>query len=635
MLLKSLKLENIRSFVKEQVSFPIGVTLLAGDIGSGKSTLLHSLEFALFGLKRGELSGSSLLRNGKESGSVEINLNINGKEVMIKRSLKKSTTGISQDFGFLSVDGTGKDYTTLELKQRVLELLGYPQESLTKKSMMFRYTVYAPQEEMKSILLGSEEDRLDTLRQVFNVDKYKRVRENAKIIVAWLREQRKEAAGKIFDLEEKKTSLIEKQSKVKVVEDKLKVIDEQVFIFKKVTEEKKKDLESFEIELQQVQVMKRELLTKEGSLKEKSTLLERTLREINRLVEEIKGLSIDEKSEIKSYVLEIKRYTEMILTVEQNVKELSLHSQEIKTKKKAREELKNKVSQLTTCPTCLQGVNDGHKDEIIKKADEEINQFNTALTEVLAKESDVFFSLDKLKKECESLRNAEKDAAVLKVKFEEVEKKKNVFASMKIEEENLKKEVESYQNSVLILKQEIEKFKDLEIKYQQARLEFEQTRKVEQQAELESAVLKREINLEKTAIETITVEIQKKELIKNKLTEYSRLQDWIADSFIPVCEQMETAVMQRVKADFTALFRKWFILLVDDVGVSVSLSSTLAPVIEQNGFLVEYENLSGGEKTAAALAYRLALNQVVNELTGMHSRELIVLDEPTDGFSTT
>src|SRR3989338_826266 len=97
---------------------------------------------------------------------------------------------------------------------------------------------------------------------------------------------------------------------------------------------------------------------------------------------------------------------------------------------------------------------------------------------------------------------------------------------------------------------------------------------------------------------------------------------------------METAVMQRVKADFTALFRKWFILLVDDVGVSVSLSSTLAPIIEQNGFLVEYENLSGGEKTAAALAYRLALNQVVNELTGMHSRELIVLDEPTDGFST-
>src|SRR3989344_582047 len=421
MLLKSLKLENIRSFVKKQVSFPIGVTLLAGDIGSGKSTLLHSLEFALFGLKRGELSGNSLLRNGKESGSVEINLNINGKEVMIKRSLKKSTTGISQDFGFLSVDGTGKDYTTLELKQRVLELLGYPQESLTKKSMMFRYTVYAPQEEMKSILLGSEEDRLDTLRQVFNVDKYKRVRENAKILVAWLREQRKEAAGKIFDLEDKKVKLIEKQSK-------------------------------------------------------------------------IKGLSSDEKSEIKSYALEIKRYTEMILTVEQNVKELSLHSQEIKTKKKAREHLKNKVSELTTCPTCLQGVNDGHKDEIIKKADEEINQFDTVLKEVLAKESDVFSSLDKLKKECESLRTAEKDAAVLKVKFEEAEKKKNVFTSMKVEEENLKKEVESHQNSVVMLKQENEKFKDLEVKYQQARLEFEQARKVEQQAELESAVLKREIN---------------------------------------------------------------------------------------------------------------------------------------------
>ncbi|MCE7699569.1 MAG: SMC family ATPase, partial [Methanobacterium paludis] len=43
--------------------------------------------------------------------------------------------------------------------------------------------------------------------------------------------------------------------------------------------------------------------------------------------------------------------------------------------------------------------------------------------------------------------------------------------------------------------------------------------------------------------------------------------------------------------------------------------------------------LSGGEKTSVALAYRLALNIIVQaESTGMESN-LLILDEPTDGFS--
>ena len=43
--------------------------------------------------------------------------------------------------------------------------------------------------------------------------------------------------------------------------------------------------------------------------------------------------------------------------------------------------------------------------------------------------------------------------------------------------------------------------------------------------------------------------------------------------------------------------------------------------------------LSGGEKTSIALAYRLALNAIVQKVsTGMKSN-LLILDEPTDGFS--
>ncbi|MEM2914856.1 MAG: AAA family ATPase, partial [Candidatus Bathyarchaeia archaeon] len=50
MILKSLKLENIRSYTNQIIEFPLGTTLFEGDIGSGKSTILMAIEFALFGL---------------------------------------------------------------------------------------------------------------------------------------------------------------------------------------------------------------------------------------------------------------------------------------------------------------------------------------------------------------------------------------------------------------------------------------------------------------------------------------------------------------------------------------------------------------------------------------------------------
>ncbi len=50
---------------------------------------------------------------------------------------------------------------------------------------------------------------------------------------------------------------------------------------------------------------------------------------------------------------------------------------------------------------------------------------------------------------------------------------------------------------------------------------------------------------------------------------------------------------------------------------------------------MSFSNLSGGEKTSAALAYRLALNRVINDVVHqIKTKDVLILDEPTDGFST-
>ena len=130
MIIKKLKLENIRSYVNQEIEFPIGSILLSGDIGSGKSTILLAIDFALFGLQRGSLDGNSLLRNGTNKGSVELTFDIDGKEVIIKRSLKRVKDSSGQDQGYLIYNGKKEDLSPVELKQRVLELFNYPQHYL-------------------------------------------------------------------------------------------------------------------------------------------------------------------------------------------------------------------------------------------------------------------------------------------------------------------------------------------------------------------------------------------------------------------------------------------------------------------------------------------------------------------------
>ena len=155
----SVELCNIRSYVDEKIVFPSGIILLAGDIGSGKSTLLLAIEFALFGLRRGE--GISLLRHGAQEGKIILTFSVNNKEYIISRALKKTSTGVAQDAGSLTHNGVTTDMTAVELKAKVLEILRYPESLLSKSnSLVFRYTVYTPQEEMKQILFEKPEDRL-------------------------------------------------------------------------------------------------------------------------------------------------------------------------------------------------------------------------------------------------------------------------------------------------------------------------------------------------------------------------------------------------------------------------------------------------------------------------------------------
>ena len=108
----------------------------------------------------------------------------------------------------------------------------------------------------------------------------------------------------------------------------------------------------------------------------------------------------------------------------------------------------------------------------------------------------------------------------------------------------------------------------------------------------------------------------------------------MATKFIPVIQEIERNVMINLKNQFSKTFSDWFSMLVSE-SFNVRLSDDFTPIIEQHDYELDYAYLSGGERTAIALAYRLALNQVINSIISkIKTKDLVILDEPTDGFSS-
>lgn len=96
--------------------------------------------------------------------------------------------------------------------------------------------------------------------------------------------------------------------------------------------------------------------------------------------------------------------------------------------------------------------------------------------------------------------------------------------------------------------------------------------------------------------------------------------------------EIEKVRLERIRADFLAGFSRFYSLLVEDELMSATVDAEFRPFVVMGGASIPATALSGGERTALALAYRLALRQTV---VGAHRLRLetLILDEPTEGFS--
>jgi len=631
MLIKSIKLENIRSYTNKEINFELGSTLLSGDIGSGKSTILLAMDFALFGLSKGVITGEALLRHGEKSGSVELNFVIDEKDIIIKRVLKRGNS-VTQDSGYLMINGDLVNLSPVELKQRILELLNYPQEILTKKSLIYRYTVYTPQEEMKTILLGKKEDRLDTLRKVFNIDKYKRIKENSKILSSELRLRIKEYEIRISDLEDIKKSKIEKVTLQNELGIKVNNMNDELVKVQSDVSVKREEVVKIEEKIKILNEIKKNYELNELNLKNNNSKVEDNKSSIERLERDILEINKENIDEINIDVVykNLVSYRSKLGKVEEELLGVRKSLNESKYAYMDSDKMIKDVSSLNKCPICFQNVSDEHKHNILGKEESRVKDLGENIKIYTKRENDLVKDLEIINKEIDKLNESRSNHKIIELKLKSLKEKKDNCLRLGFENENVSKLIEECKNKSVELLSKINSFEVNENVRKELDLLLEEEKKIL----LFKNSIENELRNVNSEIIKLEEDIVSKEKVKDKLFKVKNLRSFIDEDFSRLVETIERKVMLRVHNDFNELFVKWFGILVDDEGISVKLDEEFSVVIEQSGYNIDYLFLSGGEKTAGALAYRLALNQVINNLlVSIKTKDILILDEPTDGFS--
>jgi len=632
MLIKSLHLENIRSYADENIEFPEGSVLLSGDIGAGKSTVLLSIEFALFGIKKPGLSGGALLRKGSKRGSVELKMLIDGKNVIIKRTLHMQKNDVRQDSGSIIIDGVETKATPIELKSIVLNLLGYPKALLRKqKEIIFRYTVYTPQEEMKAILFEDSEGRLNTLRKAFGLDKYRRIRENCLVYTKKLKDRKKYLSGQIVDLTEKKQTLSKTIDELKKTNEDFEVMRPGLIDVKnRIGNYKKKiDIINEQIKQGQLAQKKYELFTV------RLQALAKERRNNTILIEQIKKecgeLNITEK--IMDYSGFLSFLHEVLNEHETNIQKLSKSLNEFELMLRNSSELKNKIISLSKCPLCEQEVSADYKKNIVKR-EEETQKSLTGKRDRLEKDmKKANEELSLLKSDYEEIKKMQSEQELMKYKIKNLLEKNKQMGVLENRNIELKKEIGQINQDKIQLRNELPT-KDIEEKHNMLQDEMNKLLAAEREAELENARLENQMDSYAKNISMFLVEIQEKEKIKLTIHDISKLQIWLEDFFINLSSVIEKHILSKLYGEFNERFVSTFDTLMADENISVRLNDEFTPIIQQNGYDIELNHLSGGEKTSVALSYRIALNYVINDLVSqIKTKDIIILDEPTDGFS--
>jgi len=628
MLLREITIKNIRSYnddAETVVGFPEGVVLFEGDVGSGKSTILYAVEFALFGTA--EVKGSFLLSDRKQSGHVRLKFSETGRELEVGRGLVRRKENVAQEKCYIVEDGRRTDMSPADLKERVIGLMKFNEPSNPRaESLVYRFAVFTPQEQMKEIVQKDPEERLRVLRRVLGISEYQLASENSDVVEQRIKRDAYGLKRASEDLEEKEALASTLSSEIAQLEKRLPILEGK----RSAAEEDLAELESRSKDL----VSKREAVSNVAS---KVPTLERSVNMLSKAAKE----ALDKADRLESRLND--QYAPFMGEFEKRKpptdRSTDALDEELTGKRRKHEE---EMATLRVMQSQFKGTEELLEEGKCPRCGQEIDevQFGNKAAHLASEVEKTRAELLVLKERCDALELLLRQMAAY-------EKDRERYATYSKEKANIAQDISESRDQVWgfqaellkstrdleAAKKEEEKLKGLAQEIADLERELDASRKKRDEAslDLQRAVAQRDAKRE--SLDGLGLELMKKRAMRAEAQRLGGYQSWLSDYFKPAVEQIEQQTFMQMNARFNHHFQRLFPLMVDDIDLRVRVDENFSPVLERQGFEQEYETLSGGERTSVALAYRLALNAIVQETGVSGTGELVILDEPTEGFS--
>ncbi|MDR0470411.1 MAG: SMC family ATPase [Nitrososphaerota archaeon] len=641
-----VQLENIRSHTKSTVPFTRGFNCIVGGVGCGKSSILYAIDFALFGDTIGRKSFDYLMREDADFCRVTLQFSQNGRIYKLIRGLKRKGRALNQDSEQLKLYEDDQLVASMKneaVAEQIKAITGLDRD-------LYREIVWFRQEHLKDLLDAKPRDRQIRIDEFFGLSDY----ETAWSSIAQYQRDF-ETEKRIYEKDpdvcsleklgaeynrasEDFTSLVMAlETATQRLTNAKSVLDEADLRLKR-SEEKKLAIE--ELKRQEARLNANYTNTTQTStalterIEGKKTILTNLIQRQTSLDTQINQcLSRLEQTGIpKDQTLE--QLHKCLLSFDDKLSQLRAEqeaaSQSLLQDQKRAETL-SKSAQDSQCPMCSQPLMGAYKNDLLKN----ITQTNQEREKIINRLRLEVATLQKTKTTASQAyndlqtnlaRNPDLAARIV----EEQDNLKNLLAEQEV---NQRLEV-AQQTELQVCQVQIAQFDISEL--QAAKDQKDQTLKQYYAAELDlrtKANRKADLNLHLQEIKD-RLEIAQQKLDRSeKISRIIELLGAIRDAY--------RSIQPKLRREFVKVLHNFVQQVLDSlVGgetpmLNVVIDETYTPYVKSEaGVNREVNNLSGGERTLLAFAYRMGLGQLIMQSHTGQGLSMLMLDEPTENLGS-
>ncbi len=642
MKIEIVQLENIRSHIKSTVPFTRGFNCLVGGLGCGKSSVLYAVDFALFGDSIGR-SFEYLLRDDADSGRVTVQFTQNGSIYKLTRGLKRKGKSITQNFEELKLYEDEKLVASMKadaITEQFKAITGLDKD-------LYREIVWFRQEHLKELLDAAPRDRQRRLDELFGLSDYEVAWSN---IAQYQRDYETEKRvyekdPDVMGLEKLSNEYNRASEEYALLEMDLENSTQKLTVAKKALDGADSKLKKLEEKKQAIEDLKR----KEARLHADIVNMANTLASLTQRLEGKKTIldnlhqrksSIDAQSKVCLGKLE-----QAGLLTNQTIEALhsslaafddkisSLKADQEATSRNLQTDKKRAVSlsQESKCPLCVQPLEGEYKSNLLSKIQQENFEREKTIIQLKIEIDDLQKTRTVASEAYSNLQTCMTRSEELKNRLSEEENNLNNLSSEFEEKQKLEADLHLQLEQVQF---EISRFDLSEL--DAARAQREQSF---QQYYILDSDLRIKENRKKDLFNRLDETKERINLAQEKLERMEKIRRTV--EVLGAIRDAYRSIQPKLRSEFVKVLRSFVQQVLDGlVGgegpmLNVVIDETYTPYVKsETGVDREVSNLSGGERTLLAFAYRLGLGQLIMQSRTGHGLSILVLDEPTENLGS-